>query len=99
VRAYALHHKITHARPSRRTPSWPRTAAWNTARRHYILANPVCIESDGTCRGLPECHDIVPYSRLSAAQRKDFAFLLRNFQTLCRRHHRLLHFHSPGRGK
>jgi len=94
MRAFALVRSLRPKCPRRPAPNWPRSPAWQTARKHHIAANPFCARADGTCSGPREAHDFLPYSRLSDLERGSYAYLRQNFVTLCRRHHRQLHFHS-----
>lgn len=83
-----------HRNPSkRRSPNWPRTIAWQNARRVQLAQYSRC--SVPGCRnpGPLEAHDIIPYAELTPAQQASFDFLRRNLVTLCRNHHRAKHPH------
>jgi len=93
MRAHAALNRVRHPNPKRRTRSWPRTAAWNTARRHWLAGHPHCEVGGPACGNDIQAHDIRPWSTLDALERNSYALLYSNFRTLCRRHHRALHYH------
>jgi hypothetical protein len=93
MRAYAALHKLRNPTRKHRTPNWPRTAAWNTARRHWLAGHPHCEVGGQTCGNDVHAHDVRPWSTLDALERNSYAFLYSNLRTLCRRHHRALHYH------
>lgn len=76
-----------------RRPNWPRTTAWQNARRFFLWRNPDCALRDAAGSAIAEAHDIIPWRALNPAQRESIPFLLTNFLTLCRHHHRELHYH------
>jgi hypothetical protein len=73
------------------SPNWPRTVAWQNARRVHLNLHRLC--SVPGCRnpGPLEAHDIAPYAELTPAQRESYQFLLQNLATYCRPHHMALH--------
>jgi hypothetical protein len=83
-----------HKRPDkRRSPNWPRTIAWQNARRVQLQKCRLCSVPGCHAPGPLEAHDVVPYAELNPAQRSSFEFLLGNLRTLCRQHHELQHPH------
>ena len=70
-----------------------RPRAWHNARRDHLKRCAACALASGDCAGVLEAHDIEHYAVLQTAQQNSIDFLLSNFRTLCRYHHRQQHPH------
>ena len=76
-----------------RSPNWPRSVAWQNARRVQLQRFQACAVPGCSNPGPLEAHDVIPYAELIPAQRSNFAYLRTNLVTLCRYHHKQQHPH------